>query len=81
MIVDITCTRGCRRRRLRFRAPVMTLAGLADRFFASGSRIVIAVTKAGHVGDHIRLRVAGRKLTTSHLCLPPGSTMPGRDCH
>lgn len=39
-----------------------------------------AAVSNGVTVNGIRLRVNGRKVTTTHKCVPPASTVPRRSC-
>jgi hypothetical protein len=78
--VQIRCSRGCRRQRLKVRSKVTRVKSFRGRFMPAGTRVEVRVTKRGYIGDYRAFTVAGGEVTLTDRCLPPGSTVPRRTC-
>jgi hypothetical protein len=78
--IDVRCSRGCKRVRLRVRSRVTPIKAFRGRVMPAGARIEIRVTKAGYIGIYSSFTVAAGDVTSTIRCLRPGSDKPRRSC-
>jgi hypothetical protein len=79
--VDVRCSRGCRRQRLKVRSRVTHIKSFRGRFMPAGARIELRITKRRHIGAYREFTVSAGDVRTSEGCLQPGSKVPRRSCN
>jgi hypothetical protein len=78
--VDVRCSRGCRRQRLKVRARLTHIKSFRGRFMPAGARIELRITKRGYIGAYRKFTVSAGDVETTDGCLQPGSPVPRRSC-
>ncbi len=79
--IDVRCSRGCGRQRLRVRSRLTHIKSFRGRFMPAGARIELRITKRGHIGAYREFTVSAGDVRTTDACLRPGSTEPRRSCN
>jgi hypothetical protein len=78
--VDVRCTRGCHRHRLKVRSRVTHVKAFRGRFMPAGAKIEIRITEGGYIGAYREFTVSAGDVKTTDGCLQPGSNVPRRSC-